>query len=153
MTNSRNVVIKAAAYVLKADQDGMYKLLICSIASKPHVEARVPGGNIEPNENIREALFRELEEESGLKELKIIRKLGVDKYYKDYISSNVERHDYLLLAPTETPDNWEHSGTGHGGDRGTVFIYKWISSNELNELTQELRTHITSERVPELFTG
>jgi len=104
MTHGSELVKKAAAFVLREDQRGHYQLLICSIASKPHVESRVPGGNLNHNESIEDALFRELFEESGLDEIKIIRKLGVDLYYKEYISSNVERHDFLMLAPKGTAD-------------------------------------------------
>lgn len=76
--------------------------------SVPGVPYRFVGGNVDPGEDLEDALFREIEEESGLKELQILRKLGTRQYYKEFIDANVERHDYLLTPLNILPKTWEH---------------------------------------------
>ncbi|MXY48985.1 MAG: hypothetical protein F4Y38_06730 [Gemmatimonadetes bacterium] len=98
-------------------------------------------------------MYRELFEESGLGPLKLLRKLGVHRYYKEFIRSQVERHDFLLLAPNHTPDQWSHRVTGGDGDIKCIFSYRWLQKDEFDLLSDELTTFVTLEHIPELFNG
>ena len=143
---------KAFALILRPDNSG-YKLLALHFEDTPAMPLRFPGGNLDPGETPKEAMYRELYEESGLGRLKILRKLGVHHYYKYYIQSNVERHDYLLLAPRNTPDQWAHIVTGEDADADYTFNYQWIGADEIDSLSDELNTFVTPEHIPELFSN
>lgn len=150
MKSGKKTVIKVVGYIIQPNEKSENEIL--GFLSVPGVPYRFVGGNVDPGEEIEDALFREVEEESGLKELKIIRKLGVRRYYKEYIDANVERHDYLLTPLNKLPEFWEHSGTGGGGDDGLVFRYKWLGKEDHRLIDPEFRDCINKEYIKELFS-
>src|SRR5947208_1135140 len=117
MTLSR----KVCAYVLRGTDVKTPRLLVLSFAANPTLPRRLPGGTLFDDEDPVEGVLRELAEETGLEGLPISRKLGVRRYYKQYTKRNVERHDYLLWAPDDSPERFTHTVTGIGGDSGLVF--------------------------------
>jgi 8-oxo-dGTP pyrophosphatase MutT (NUDIX family) len=83
-----------------------------------------PGGHLEPNENFEQAFFRELKEETGLLEVKIVspvcsylfspgeeKSLGGVVYLAQYISGEI------------VLDNIEHC------------MYKWVTLDEIKKLS------------------
>lgn len=119
----------------------------------PGVPYRFVGGNVDPGEGLIDALYREVMEESGLTNLSIVKKLGVQRYYKPFIDANVERHDYLLISNQILPDYWEHTGTGEGGDNGDVFNYQWITIDEIDLIDEEYQLQIRDEYRTDIFGG
>lgn len=142
---------KAHSLVIRRDSDNRFKLLVLQFDGYPDWPFRLPGGTVDENETPEEAMYRELHEESGLGRLQIIRKLGVHRYFKHHTNTNSERHDYLLLAPRNLPDHWAHTVTGQDGDAGETFNYLWIGADEIDRMSDELKTFITPEHIPELF--
>jgi hypothetical protein len=63
---------------------------------------------------------------------------GIWLYYstgwprEKHLLANIERHGYLLTPINRLPETWEYTGTGHGGDTGTVFKYRWLNPAELH---------------------
>uniref|UniRef100_UPI00403F8E94 hypothetical protein n=1 Tax=Paenibacillus sp. FSL K6-0276 TaxID=2921450 RepID=UPI00403F8E94 len=92
-----------------------------------------------------------MQEESGLKQFKLVKKIGTQYYYKDYIDANVERHDYLLIPETKLPEKWRFTGEGEGEDCGTVFNYQWIKQDEIYLLDKEFREYMSEKYIQELF--
>ena len=142
---------KAHSLIIRRGDDNRFKLLVLQFDGYPDWPFRLPGGTVEENETPKEAMYRELYEEAGLGRLKIIRKLGVYRYFKHHINANSERHDYLLLAPRNLPDQWAHTVTGEGSDSDEIFNYSWMGADEINRMSDELTTFITPEYIPELF--
>ncbi|MGB1285467.1 MAG: NUDIX domain-containing protein [Aggregatilineales bacterium] len=143
---------KAFALILREHpDDGQIELLV--LWFKGLSALRLPGGGVERHEAIEQGLYREISEESGLHPTQIepLRKLGVAYYFKMFIQADVERHDFLFMARGTLPDRWEHIGTGEGGDANAIFHYRWIRTDELDSIDEELRTFITPEHIPELF--
>jgi GrpB-like predicted nucleotidyltransferase (UPF0157 family)/ADP-ribose pyrophosphatase YjhB (NUDIX family) len=148
---NENKKTSVMGFILREKEKGQFELLSLSFKSIPNAHWRVPGGGVEDNENLLAALHREIWEETGLSNLTLIRKIGVLNYYKPYIKRNVERHDFLLLAPSDTLDSWEHKVRGEDKDAGMYFEYKWIKSSNFLEIDGELRSFLTPKHIPELF--
>ncbi len=126
-------------------------MLVLELKSVGYEYYRLPGGNLEGNETPLQAAHRETFEESGIENLRFIRKIGTTRYFKPYIQSDVERTDYLFSAGSDLPDEWEHIGTV-GPEEGVVFAYSWISHDSIMRVDPELRTFLTRDRIPELFS-
>ncbi|HEX8682107.1 MAG TPA: NUDIX domain-containing protein [Ardenticatenaceae bacterium] len=142
---------KVAAFVLRRNPEGRDELLAHAFESDPRLPLRVPGGGIDPGEEPEAALWRELSEETGLTTLELVRKLGVRHYYKPYIQANVERHDFLLRASPDLPDNWVYKVGGEGEDAGARFCYRWLGVQALDMLDEEHRPYTVPAAIPELF--
>ena len=151
MKSDKRKVVKVAGFIIQPNENSEIEIL-GFLMNVPVAMYRIVGGNVDPGEKIEEALFREIEEESGLKNLRIIRKLGIQRYYKAYIDANVERHDFLLIPTDRLPDQWEHIGSGDGGDNGIVFKYKWLSRHEHHLVDPEFKGVLNKDYIPELFS-
>lgn len=150
MKANKSLKRKSFGFIVQTDQMGRKKLLVYS--NEPGVQFRLPGGNIEPGETAEEALYREMLEESGLTYLLMTKKLGVQYYYKAFIDSNVERHDFLVVPDRKLPEKWEFIGTGDGGDQGSKFKYQWITKDEIHLVDEEFRKDIIESYLEELFS-
>jgi 8-oxo-dGTP pyrophosphatase MutT (NUDIX family) len=149
MMNDKELVVKVAGFIIQPSVTGMNEVL--GFLSVPGVPYRFVGGNVDYGEDIEEALLREIVEESGLNNLRIVRKLGIQNYYKEYIDANVERHDFLLVTSNTLPESWEHRVTGGGGDDGIVFRFKWLKTEEHELIDPEFRNYLNKEYIHELF--
>ncbi len=112
---------------------------------------RLPGGNVEANETPLQAVYREVYEESGIENLQFVRKIGTTRYFKPFIQSEVERTDYLFKPDSDLPDKWERIGTV-GSEAGVVFAFSWISHRFIARVDPALRTFLTPDCIPELFS-
>lgn len=148
---NRNKKTSVMGFIIREKAKGQFELLTLSFKSTPNANWRVPGGGVENNESLLEALRREIREETGLSNLVLIRKIGILNYYKPYIKKNVIRHDFLLQAPSETLDSWVHKVSGADKDGGMYFEYKWIKSCDFLKIDGELRSFLTPKHIPELF--
>lgn len=148
---NENKKTSVIGFILREKEKSQFELLSLSFKSIPNTHWRVPGGGVEDNENLLEALHREIWEETGLSNLILIRKIGVLNYYKPYIKRNVERHDFLFLATSYTLDSWEHKVSGEDKDAGMYFECKWIKNSNFLEIDGELRSFLTPKHIPELF--
>lgn len=70
-------------------------------------DAQFPGGTIEDGEPIEAGLLREVEEETGLSDLRIVRQLGCATYFATPNHTSL-RHFYLLECNEAMPDTWIH---------------------------------------------
>jgi 8-oxo-dGTP pyrophosphatase MutT (NUDIX family) len=142
---------KVTAFIVRTSREGINELLVHSFAADPSLPMRLPGGGIHEQETPKQALLRELREETRLEALQSVRKLGVQTYYKPYIQADVERHDFLLRSLIELPDHWEHRVGGNGADAGAVFRFHWLNPQALTTIDEEHRRFIRPDYLPELF--
>jgi 8-oxo-dGTP pyrophosphatase MutT (NUDIX family) len=142
---------KTSAFILRRKANRPVELLVLSFIAQPFLPWRLPGGGIARGEDPLTALLREVLEETGLESLELRRKLGVMSYFKTDPQAYIHRHDFLLWAPSETPNRWEHRVTGKGNDAGTTFRYHWAAADGLQNLDDEFAQHLTPQYLPELF--
>ena len=144
------MITKTAAYIFRRGKQ-QNELLVFAHRDYPDVPLQVPGGTVDEGEEVVDALFREVEEEAGLVNLPLVRKLGTYQFYWQEIDGEVERHFFLLQAPADIADEWEHEVCGNGIDSGLVFSYSWVKVNGDLELAGDLGKFISRESTPELY--
>ncbi|TAL30294.1 MAG: NUDIX domain-containing protein [Alphaproteobacteria bacterium] len=119
-------VQKVVAYITLGD-----RLLVFTQRDYPDAGVQVPAGTVETGEPIYTAVLREAEEETGLKNLKLVKYLGA----RDFDAAKVlrpdeihERHFFHLEAANPAPEQWQHWEMTPSGDDKTpvAFDLKWV---------------------------
>ena len=98
----------ARAVVIKND-----KILL--IYTKYYDDYTIPGGGVDPNEPLEEAVKRELHEETGASDIKVIKHFGTYEeyrpYYKGYDQMHMISHIYVCDIADELgeakPEDYE----------------------------------------------
>jgi 8-oxo-dGTP pyrophosphatase MutT (NUDIX family) len=139
---------KAYGFFIRYTPHGKAELLVYAA---PDLTLRFPGGTVDDGEDLLDGLGRELREETGICEFKVLRKLGMHAYYKPDVRKYVERHDYLLQAIAPLPASFSFTVQSHDKDDGMVFNYHWIKCEEINQLDWEFRDSVTPTYIPEFF--
>jgi 8-oxo-dGTP diphosphatase len=114
---------RVVAYVTR-ERDGRRELLVFDHRDDPDAGTQVPAGRLEAGEDLEAGLARELHEEAGLDDARIVRRLG--EFDGEALGHGVgyRNHVYELEVPT-APDFWEHVVLGNGDDAGLMFVYRW----------------------------
>lgn len=96
---------KVYAYIVQ-EQD----IVLFEQPASPEAGIQVPGGTVEPDENLDEAVLREAVEETGLSGLAIAGYLGQQtRDMRDYDKNEIhQRHFYYLTCATTIPQRWQH---------------------------------------------
>jgi len=121
---------KVIAYITRR-KDAKTQLLVFDHDEK-YCDAgtQVPAGTVDAGENHEEALKREIFEEAGISDLKILKKFDQYTFFRDAQQCFNRRHVYHLEATKELPDSWTHQVTGDGMDHDLNFHYYWINLDE-----------------------
>ena len=128
--------IKVIAYIIRT-KDSRDEVLVFTHRDFPEAGLQVVGGTVDPGENQKDALLREIKEESGLvfKAQDILKKLGETQYLRKDIAEINLRH-YYVLKGGDLPDSWSHTVVSNGLDNSLVFDFYWMPfSLAKNELT------------------
>ncbi|HZV12188.1 MAG TPA: NUDIX domain-containing protein [Candidatus Kapabacteria bacterium] len=124
------MIQKAFAYIVRYRSDTP-ELLVFTEEDQRSVQ--VPKGTVNQGEPPDHAVLREVLEESGLRDIDVIEKLGVAEYMvqsgvaMDGPLEQQEHHFFLLKPRHELPDSWAHIVTGKGIDSGMQFHYRWMN--------------------------
>ena len=114
---------------------------------------QLPAGRIDAHESLEEGLVREIEEETGLTAVTIVRELaGPGEHAGLFGQGAHENHAFWAVTEPDTPDTWTHSVTGAGSDLGHVYHCRWVPLGECpplwgkpDPLVERLRRSITEE--------
>jgi 8-oxo-dGTP pyrophosphatase MutT (NUDIX family) len=113
---------RVVAYVTR-ERNGRTELLVFDHRDHPGAGTQVPAGRLDPGEELEEGLRREIAEEAGLTDIRIVRELAG---FEDHYPSRYENHAFHVALEDEAPDEWDHVVVGQGDDAGLVFRYRWV---------------------------
>lgn len=113
---------RVVAYVTR-ERAGGTELLTIEAEQYPEEGIQVPAGRIDYWETLEVGLLRELDEETGLTGVRIVRELP--DFECTYVSFS-HNHAFHLVAEEETPDEWEHQVHGQGADAGLTHLCRWL---------------------------
>lgn len=118
---------KVLAYITRRDNT---QVLVFQHRHYPEAGLQVPAGTVEDGEELIAALLREIDEESGLSQLTLIRHLATEPFYSESKAEWQERNVFHLQAPDDLPDSWLHVVKAGEEDEGLHFEYSWVSSSQ-----------------------
>ncbi len=115
---------RVLAYVTR-ERDGRKELLVFDHRDHPRAGTQVPAGRLEPGEDLEAGLLRELAEEAGLDDARIVRKFATFGPRELPHGKAYTNHAYELDVP-DARDGWDYTVAGDGDDAGLVFRYRWV---------------------------
>lgn len=120
---------KVLVYIYRETNQG-FEILVFDHVDFPEAGTQITGGTVEAGEDLREALLREILEESGLVfHIVDVHPVGKSVYFrKDREEKNI-RH-YYKIEGAHLADEWIHVVDSDGGDHGLRFRFYWMKSDE-----------------------
>ncbi len=116
---------KVFAYLTRI-QEGEPQLLVFRKVKSPQEGLQVPGGTVEFDEREEEALYRQIEEESGLVHLRFLSKLDEHVLYRGSRSNSEKRFFFHVESLEQPPHRWLHTVDSYSHDDGELLEYFWI---------------------------
>lgn len=90
----------------------------------------LPGGAIEVLEKTKDVVIRELEEEIGLTDVKVVRPLWFVEYFFKF--NEVNQHQYIIGYLLDTDDKEIITKEEFDGiEEGKNIVYKWFDIDEI----------------------
>lgn len=128
---------KVLAYITRGEENNR-ELLVFERKNHAELGLEVPGGTIEKDELIIDALYREIEEETGIsrEQLELQGKVNKTNYFPKDKDTVYERTIFHLAHIAESQDAWEHEVQGDGSDQGRVFSIRFVPLEQLPHLAR-----------------
>jgi 8-oxo-dGTP diphosphatase len=136
---------KAIAYVTREGPDGTCELLVFEHRDYPEAGTQVPAGTVKEGERPEDAVMREVEEETGLEECRLVKKLVVYDWPNPETGLMNERHVFHLAAPPDTAEKWTWVETDGGKVpelEGYVFQFRWVQLDAPIDLAGDQGDHL-----------
>ncbi|WP_339253822.1 NUDIX domain-containing protein [Sporosarcina sp. FSL W8-0480] len=127
---------KVLAYITKGENNER-KILVFDQKGNPEAGFQVPGGTIEENELLIDALYREIEEETGIRreQLELKGKVHKRNYFPEHRKDVVhERNIFHLSYIGEDKKEWDNLVRSDGLDNGMIFHCQWVPIHNLPQL-------------------
>lgn len=132
-------VYKVTAYITRF-HNGTQQLLVFKEEGYEYLGLQVPGGTVENNEDLLNAVIREVKEESGITNLTNIALLGDYTYSSEKLQSLVKRYYYQMEATS--PDQFTYIVQSNDEDNGWIYNYFWVDMNDKLSLFSYLGVHL-----------
>jgi len=110
--------------------DGELQLLVGSSRENPEAGLLVPYGQVESDEREEEALYREIEEKTGLIYLRFVGKLDCIQQVRSPRRLSEEWHFFQVESARPTPYQWEHVVDCLSEEDGATYDYFWVSLSQ-----------------------
>lgn len=114
-------VQKACAYVTRESGE----LLV--FEGPGHAGLQVPKGTVEADETPREAVFREIAEETGLGLVASVTRLACDLWRRRRSPPRWYVRYFYHATVHEPRDRWTHTVTDGGAEHGADFEFSWVT--------------------------
>lgn len=118
------MVVKVLAYITRGEEQNR-EVLVFRHRDFPDAGVQIIGGTVDANEDLEAALLREIEEESGLQNLEVVREVARTERFSPVHHEWQERHFFHLHSPGELPDKWQHVVSAGERDHQLVFCFEW----------------------------
>jgi 8-oxo-dGTP pyrophosphatase MutT (NUDIX family) len=113
---------RVVAYVTR-EHGGRLELLTIEAEGHPEDGLQVPAGRVDHHESLEQGLMRELAEETGLTDARIVSELpDFEAPYENFCVN----HAFHLASDGETRDEWRHEVHGDGVDAGLIHVCRWV---------------------------
>lgn len=123
---------KVLAYIYR-DLNEEREILVFDQVEFPEAGTQVIGGTVEEGEDKREALLREIIEESGLVfHIVDVFPLQTSIYFYQDRPEKHHRH-YFYIEGSHLAETWIHEVDSTGADNGLHFRFYWLTLNEAKE--------------------
>jgi 8-oxo-dGTP pyrophosphatase MutT (NUDIX family) len=117
---------RVVAYVTRERE-----LLVFDHKGMPGVPTQVPAGRVDAHEDLETGLLREVEEETGVTEIRVVRELaGADEFEHLYGADAHRSHAFHAVTEPGGPDEWEHTVSGTGMDAGLIYACRWVALDD-----------------------
>lgn len=137
------MVRKVYAYITYNDH-----LLVFRHPFVPEAGIQVPGGSVEADEDVDEAVLREAWEETGLPTLQRVAFLGEQVWHNPFPEGSyavAHRHFYHLTVTDTPPATWRHTETSPSiGTDQPVFEFFWVPLSNIPTLIADMGYHLPS---------
>lgn len=120
------MIVKVLAYITRKEGP-QREVLVFRHRDFPEAGVQVIGGTVDADENLEAALHREIEEESGLCHLKIVRQVATIERFSPVHQEWQQRHFFHLHSTEELPPQWQHVVSAGERDHQLVFCFEWWS--------------------------
>lgn len=135
---SLDVEPRRAARVLVVNEEQQVLLLFHDrVQDAPHWAP--PGGGLEDREPPRQAVERELREETGLRNVDITGPHWLWQHHFSYFGQRIEQHEVLYLARITTGSP-EVSATTYQAADG-IEAFRWWSESDLRDTQEDVWPH------------
>lgn len=115
--------IRVAAYVIR--NLAVPELLVFDHVGMPEAGTQIPAGGVHPDEELEQAVLREVAEETGLLTAAVVRRLIVENKPHPHTRQPRRTTYFHLQAPATTPTTWNHTVHGDGADKGLTFTCRF----------------------------
>jgi ADP-ribose pyrophosphatase YjhB (NUDIX family) len=129
-------VKKACAYITR----GTDELLV--FEGPGHDGYQIPKGTVEPGEDPREAVYREIAEESGLGSVTAVRGLVSDLWCRRRHPARWYVRYFFHATVHEGRDGWVHTVRDGGAEHGSEFEFSWVPLDSAPELALALDEYL-----------
>ncbi|WP_426962295.1 NUDIX hydrolase [Haloparvum alkalitolerans] len=127
---------KACAYVTRSTGE------VLVFEGPGHETLQIPKGTIESGERPREALHREVREETGLTELAAITPVATDVWTRRQDPPKRYVRHFFHAHVSEPRDAWNHVVHDGGAEHGATFELQWMDPTAIDTLALDLDAYL-----------
>jgi 8-oxo-dGTP pyrophosphatase MutT (NUDIX family) len=116
---------KVVAYITRQTEHGV-EMLVFRHPRHVKTPIQVPQGTVENGESVLNALWRELEEETGRSDWTLVGQIAKVPFHATWRDEWQERHVFHLTAAADAPDAWTYVVADGQSDKGLRFEFFWL---------------------------
>ena len=122
----RTTPIKVRGYLVRQTPIETWEVLVLERLERNEDEIQVPGGTVDPGEDFKHALVREMFEETGHLYEGPWQRVTDDLIYRPKRKVTQLEVAYFMQADYLGETSWTHAVTGSGPDKDALFRLSWM---------------------------